>query len=61
MKKNKRLQSLEKRLCCDIIDWGILERRAFEYYIVKVWLNVWPIDVWILIYVNIVYMESIIM
>jgi hypothetical protein len=31
LKKKKLLQSLEKRLCCGIKDWGILERRAFEY------------------------------
>jgi hypothetical protein len=33
-KKKKLLQSLEKRLCCGIKDWGISERRDFEYYMV---------------------------
>jgi hypothetical protein len=43
LKKEKLLQSLEKILCCGIKDWGILERRAFKYYMVKVWLKVCPI------------------
>jgi hypothetical protein len=39
-KKKKLLQYMEKRLCYDI-KGDILERRAFEYYMVKVWLKVW--------------------
>jgi hypothetical protein len=31
LKKNELLQSLEKSLCCGIKDWGILERRVFDY------------------------------
>jgi hypothetical protein len=58
LKKKKILQSLEKRLCCGIKDWGISERRAFEYYMVKVWLKVCLISLWILIFVNIAYMGS---
>jgi hypothetical protein len=30
LKKKKLLQSLEKRLCCGIKDWGISERRDFR-------------------------------
>ena len=45
--EEKILQSLEKRLCCGIKDWGILERRAFNYYMVKVWLKVCLIYLWI--------------
>jgi hypothetical protein len=30
LKKKKLLQSLEKRLCCGIKDWGILEKRDFD-------------------------------
>jgi hypothetical protein len=41
MKKEKLMQSLDKRLCCGIKDWVILERRGFEYYTVKVWLKVY--------------------
>jgi hypothetical protein len=40
LKKKELLQSLEKRLCCGIKDWGISERRVFDYYMVKVWLKV---------------------
>jgi hypothetical protein len=40
---------------------GILERRTFEYYMVKVWLKVCLTSLWILIYVNIAYMGSKIM
>jgi hypothetical protein len=29
MKKKKILQSLEKRLCCGIKDWGISEEKVF--------------------------------
>jgi hypothetical protein len=57
-KKKKLLQSLEKRLCCGIKDWGISERRVFDYYMVKVWLKVCLTSLWILISVNIVYMGS---
>jgi hypothetical protein len=32
LKKKELLQSLEKRLCCGIKDWGISERRVFDYY-----------------------------
>jgi hypothetical protein len=35
LKKKEPLQSLEKRLCCGIKDWGISERRVFDYYKVK--------------------------
>jgi hypothetical protein len=33
--KKELIQSLEKRLCCGIIDWGISERRVFDYYMVR--------------------------
>jgi hypothetical protein len=58
LKKKEILQSLEKRLCYDIKDWGISERRVFDYYIVNVWLKVCLTTLWILIYVKIVYMGS---
>jgi hypothetical protein len=58
LKKKEILQSLEKRLCRDIKDWGIFERRVFDYYTVKVWLKVCLIVLRILIFVNIVYMGS---
>ena len=58
LKKKELLQSLEKRLCCGIKDWGISERRVFDYYTVKVWLKVCLTALWILIFVNIVYMGS---
>jgi hypothetical protein len=35
-KKKKILQYLEKRLCCGIKYWGILERRDFDNYMVNV-------------------------
>jgi hypothetical protein len=35
LKKKELLQSLEKRLCCGIKDWGISERRVFDYYTIK--------------------------
>ena len=39
--KNKRpILSLEIRPCCGIKDWGILEKRVFEHYTIKVWLTV---------------------
>jgi hypothetical protein len=38
--EDKPLLSLEKRQCYGIKDWDILERRAFEHYMVKVWLKV---------------------
>jgi hypothetical protein len=56
IKKKELLQSLEKRLCCGVKDWGISERRVFDYYMVKVWLKVYLNALWILISVNIVYM-----
>ena len=37
---------------------SLSERRVFEYYMVKVWLNLCLTTLWILIYVNIVYMGS---
>jgi hypothetical protein len=40
MKKTGPLLSLERRPCYGIKDWDILERRAFEHYMVKVWLKV---------------------
>jgi hypothetical protein len=40
MKKTKPLLSLEKTLCYDIKDLDILERRAFEHYMVKLWLKI---------------------
>jgi hypothetical protein len=40
VKKEKPIWSLEKRQCCGIKDWDILERRAFEHYMIKVWLKV---------------------
>ena len=39
-------------------DWGISKRRVFDYYTVKVWLKVCLTSLWILIFVNIFYMES---
>jgi hypothetical protein len=38
--EKKLLESLEKRLCCGIKDWGILERRDLIYYVVNLWLKV---------------------
>jgi hypothetical protein len=58
LKKKELLQSLEKRLCHGIKDWGISERRVFDYYTIKVWLKVCLAALWILISVNIVYMGS---
>jgi hypothetical protein len=55
-KKKKLLQYLEKRLCCGIKGWGILEIMDFDYYMVNVWLKVCLNSLWIFIYVNIVYM-----
>jgi hypothetical protein len=49
LKKKELLKSLEKRLCCGIKDWGISERRVFDYYTVKVWLKVCLTALWILI------------
>jgi hypothetical protein len=57
-KKKNLLQSLEKRLCYGIKDWGISKRRVFDYYMVKIWLKVCLTSLWILIYVYIVYMGS---
>jgi hypothetical protein len=59
--EGKNLIVLEKRLCYGIKDWGMLERRAFEYYTIKVWLKVCQISIWIFISLNIAYMESRIM
>jgi hypothetical protein len=50
--------SLERRPCFGIKDWGILEKRAFEHYMVKVWLKVCLIALSILIFVNIAYMVN---
>jgi hypothetical protein len=50
--------SREKRLCYSIKDRGISERRVFNYYSIKVWLKVCLTTLWILIFVNIVYMGS---
>jgi hypothetical protein len=58
IKKTRPILSLERRPCCGIKDWGILDKRAFEHYTVKVWLKVFLISLWILIYVNIAYMEN---
>jgi hypothetical protein len=58
MKKSKPLWSLEKRQCCGIKYWDILERRDFDHYMVKVWLKVCLIANWILIFVNITYMVN---
>jgi hypothetical protein len=44
LNKEKLLQPLEKRLCCGIEDYDISERRAFEYYTIRVWLKVFPIS-----------------
>jgi hypothetical protein len=60
LKKKKLLRSLDKKICCGIKYWGILKRRAFDYYMVKLRLKVCIISIWIFIYVNIVYMGSII-
>jgi hypothetical protein len=58
LKRENLIQSLEKRQCCDSKDRGISERRAFEYYTIRVWLKVCPIYLWILISMNIAYMVS---
>jgi hypothetical protein len=58
LKKKELLQYLEKSLYCGIKDWGILERIAFDYYMVKVWLKVCLTALWILISVKIVYTGS---
>jgi hypothetical protein len=59
-KKKKLIQSLQKRLCRGIKDWGILKRMDFDYYMVKVWLKFCLNYLWILTYINIVYMGIII-
>jgi hypothetical protein len=51
---------LERRPCSGIKDRDILEKRAFEHYMVKVWLKVCLIAPWILISMNIAYMVKII-
>jgi hypothetical protein len=56
--KTRTIMSLGRRPCCVIKDWGILEKRAFKHYTIKVWLKVFLIALWILIYVNIVYMVN---
>jgi hypothetical protein len=58
LNKKEILQSLEKRLCYGIKDWGISERRVLDYYTVKVWLKVCLTSLWIFISMNIVYMGS---
>ena len=58
MKKKTLLRSQEKILCCGFKFWDISERRVLEYYMVKVWLNVYITHLCILISVNIVYMGS---
>ena len=60
LKKKEILQYLDKRLCCGINDWGISEKRLFDYYTVKLWLKVCLNSLWIFISVKIVYMGSII-
>jgi hypothetical protein len=58
MKEERSILSQKRRPCCAIKDWGILEKRAFENYTVKVWLKVWLIEIWILISMNIAYMVN---
>jgi hypothetical protein len=58
MKETRPILSQKRRPCCGIKDWGILEKRAFEHYTVKVWLKVCLIALWILISVNIAYMVN---
>jgi hypothetical protein len=36
MKETRPILSQKRRPCCGIKDWGILEKRAFEHYTVKV-------------------------
>jgi hypothetical protein len=56
--KTRPILSLNRRPCCGIKDWDILEKRAFEHYMIKVWLKVCLIALWILIYVKIAYMVN---
>jgi hypothetical protein len=56
----RSILSLERIPCIGIKDSDILEKRAFEHYMIKVWLKVHLISPWILIFVNIVYMVNII-
>jgi hypothetical protein len=58
IKKTRSISSLKRRPCCGIKDWDILEKRDFEHYMVKVWLKVCLIAVWILISMNIGYMVN---
>ena len=58
IKKTRPILSLERRPCYGIKDWDILEKRAFKHYMVKVWLKVCLIALWILISVNIVYVVN---
>jgi hypothetical protein len=51
---------MERRPCYGMKYWGILEKRAFKHYMLKAWLKVCVIAFWILISVNIAYMENII-
>ena len=60
MKKIMSPKSLEEKLCCGIKGWDILERRVFNHYKVKVWLKVCQNVILISIFVNIAYMENII-
>jgi hypothetical protein len=39
IKKTRSISSLERRPCCGIKDWDILEKRDFEHYTVKAWLQ----------------------
>ena len=38
MKETRSILSHKRRPCCGIKEWGILEKRAFEHYMVNVWL-----------------------
>jgi hypothetical protein len=58
IKKTRPILSIERRPYCGIKDIDILEKRAFKHYMVKVWLKVCLIALWILISVNIAYMEN---
>ena len=58
IKNTRPIFSLERRPCCGIKDWDILEKRAFEHYMVKVWLKVCLIALWIFISVNIAEMVN---
>jgi hypothetical protein len=55
IKKTRPISSVKIKPCCGIKYWGILEKRAFEHYSVKVWLKVSLIALWILISMNMAY------